>query len=78
VVVPVGQTLLAPVRLGLLRAGLFGVVHVLGVISSVCASKLREISPTLMLVPSAYLKTKEWKQNNGSAGFKNQGAPKIY
>ena len=48
----------APIRLGLLLASLFGVVNVLGVISSVCASKLREISPTLMLVPGAYLKTK--------------------
>ena len=57
-VLSVGQTLLALVRLCLLCAGSFGVVHVLGVISSVCPSKLREIFPILMLVPGAYLKTK--------------------
>ena len=37
VVVSVGQTLLALVRLGLLRAGSFGVVHVLWEMSSVYA-----------------------------------------
>ena len=67
----------APVRLGLLHAGSFGVVYVLRVISSVYALKLQEISPTLILVPSAYLKTKMWKRNNGFAGFKNQGALKF-
>ena len=65
VVVSVGQTLLAPVHLGLLRAGSFGVVHMLWEISS------REISPTLVLVPGAYSKTKIWKQTNSSTGFKN-------
>ena len=25
-----------------------------------------------------WIQNKRWKQNNGSAGFKNQGAPKIY
>ena len=69
--------MLAPVRLGLLRVGSFRVVHVLGVISSVCASKLREISPTLVLVPGAYSKMKRWKQTNSSTGFKNQGALKF-
>ena len=78
VVVPVGQTLLAPIRLVLLHAGSFGVVHVLWEISSVCASKFREISPTLVLIPGDYSKTKMWKQTNSSTGFKNQGAPKIY
>ena len=78
VVVSVGQTLLAPVHLGILRAGSFGVVHVLWVISSVYAWNFREISPTLVLVLGAYSKTKIWKQTNGSTGFKNQGAPKIY
>ena len=68
----------APVRLGLLHAGSFGVVHVLWEISSVYAWKFREISPTLVLVPGAYSKTKRWKQTNSSTGFKNQGAPKIY
>ena len=56
---------------------LIGVVYVLRVISSVYALKLREISPTLILVPGAYSKTKIWKQTNSSTGFKNQGAPKI-
>ena len=64
--------------LGLLRAGSFGVVHVLWEISSVYAWKFREISPTLVLVPGAYSKTKIWKQTNSSTDFKNQGAPKVY
>ena len=38
----------APVRLGLLHAGSFGVVHVLWEISSVYALKFREISLTLV------------------------------
>ena len=67
VVVSVGQTLLAPVHLGLLHAGSFSVLHVLW-----------EISPTLVLVPGAYSKIKIWKQTNSSTDFKNQGAPKIY
>ena len=50
--------MLAPVRLGILLAGSFVVLHVLGVISSVYASNLQGISPTLMLVSSAYLKIK--------------------
>ena len=78
VVVPVGQTLLAPICLGLLHAGSFGVVHVLWEISSVYAWEFREISLTLVLVPGAYSKTKIWKQTNSSTDFKNQGAPKIY
>ena len=71
VVGPVDQTLLAPVRLGLLRAGSFGVVHVLWEISSVYAWKFREISPSLVLVPGAYSKTNTWKQTNSSTDFKN-------
>ena len=78
VVVSVGQTLLAPIRLGLLHAGSFSVMHVLWEISSVYAWKFREISPTLVLVPGAYSKTKMWKQTNSSTGLKNQGAPKMY
>ena len=38
---------------------------------------MAKISPTLVLVPGAELKTTRWKQNNGSAGFKNQGALKF-
>ena len=68
----------ALIRLGFLHSGLFCVVHVLWEISSVYAWKFWEISPTLVLVPGAYLKTKIWKQTNSSTGFKNQGAPKIY
>ena len=70
--------ILALICLGFLHSGLFGVVHVLWEISSVYARKFREISPTLVLVPGAYSKTKTWKQTNSSTGFKNQGAPKIY
>ena len=53
--------MLAPVRLGIFLAGSFDVLHVLGVISSVYASKLQGISPTLMLVSSAI-----FKQNGGN------------
>ena len=70
--------ILALICLGFLHSGSFGVVHVLWEISSVYAWKFREISPTLVLVPSAYSKTKLRKQTNGSTGFKNQGASKIY
>ena len=36
-----------------------------------------ERSPsTLVLVPGAVFN--KWKRNSGSAGFKNQGASKIY
>ena len=68
----------ALIHLGFLHSGSFGVVHVLWEISSVYAWKFREISPTLVLVPGAYSKTKTWKQSNSSTGFKNQGAPKTY
>ena len=50
------RSMLAPVRLGLLCASSFGVVHVVWVISSVCVSKFREIFPVLVLVPGALLK----------------------
>ena len=38
---------------------------------------MAKISPTLVLVPGAEFKTTRWKQNNGSTGFKNQGAIKF-
>ena len=50
--------ILTLIRLGLLHSGSFGVVHVLWEISSVYASKFREISPKLVLVPGAYSKQK--------------------
>ena len=54
-----GQQTLVHVRLCLLRADSFGVVHVLGVILSVCVSKLQEISPTLVLILGALFKNKK-------------------
>ena len=71
-------SILALIHLGLLHSSSFGVVHMLWEISSVYTRKFREISPTLVLVPGAYSKTKTWKQTNSSTGFKNTGAPKIY
>ena len=65
--------MLVPVHLGLLHVGSFGVAHVVWEISSRCALKLREISPTLVLYLVLYSKTKM----NGSASFKNQGALKF-
>jgi hypothetical protein len=53
------QPMLAPIRLGLLHACSFGVVHVLWVISSVCTLKLQEITPTLVLVRGALFKNKK-------------------
>ena len=67
----------APIRLGLLLASLFGVVNVLGVISSVCASKLQGSPPHLCLYLVLYSKTKDENTTNGSTGFKNQGALKF-
>ena len=70
--------MLAQVCLGLLRAGPFGVVHLVWEILSVCVLKHREISPTTLIhVPGALLENKIRKQNNGSHGFKNQGALKF-
>ena len=48
--------MLGPVRLGLLCANSFGVVHVVWVISSVCVSKFREIFPVIVVVPGALFK----------------------
>ena len=66
--------MLVPVHLGLLHVGSFGVAHVVWEISSRCALKFREISPTIVLVPGALFKNKNVETNNGSGGFKNQGA----
>ena len=68
----------APVCLGLLLAGSFGVVHVLGVISSVCVLKLREISPTLMLIPSAYLKIKDGNETKALPVLRTRELLKFY
>ena len=51
------------VRLNFFCVGSFGVVHVLGVFLSVYALELREISPTLVLVPGAYSKNKNIEAN---------------
>ena len=49
----------------------------MGDLECVCMKVPRDL-PTLVLVMGAYSKTKIWKQTNGSSGFKNKRAPKIY
>ena len=78
VVVLVGQTLLAPVHLGLLRAGSFGVVHVLWEISSVYALKFREISLTLFLVLVLIQKQKNGNKLIALPVLRTRELPKIY
>ena len=68
----------APVRLGLLHAGSLGVVHVfVGDLECICMKVSRDLPHTCSCTWCLF-KTKLRKQTNGSTGFKNKGAPKIY